>query len=98
MDKNEEDVNEDIQVKEPSMYRVIMHNDDFTTQDFVMSLLTQVFNHNRSKAESLMMAVHLKGAATAGTFQHEIAELKVQISHERAMQEGFPFRLTMEEA
>jgi ATP-dependent Clp protease adaptor protein ClpS len=95
--KNKEELDEKVLVKEPSMYKVIMHNDDFTTQEFVMELLMDVFDHNANEASSLMMAVHIKGRAMVGVYQHEIAELKVQISHDRAMSAGHPFKLSIEE-
>jgi ATP-dependent Clp protease adaptor protein ClpS len=98
MAQGKEDTEEEVLVKEPSMYNVVMHNDDFTTQEFVVALLKDVFNHNDNKAQALMMAVHIKGKAIAGTFQYEVAELKVQISNERAMNQGHPFKVTMEEA
>ena len=96
--KNKEELDEETLTKEPSMYKVIMHNDDFTTQDFVMELLMDVFDHNVNESSSLMMAVHIKGRAMVGVYQHEIAELKVSISHDKAMSAGHPFKLSIEEA
>lgn len=98
MNKNEEKVDDQTLTKEPSMYKVLMHNDDFTTQEFVIELLMDVFDHNANEASSLMMAVHIKGKAMVGVFQHEIAELKVSIAHEKAMSAGHPFKLSIEEA
>ena len=95
--KNKEDVDEKALTKEPSMYSVIMHNDDFTTQEFVIDLLTNIFDHSVNAANSLMMAVHIKGKAVAGVYPHEVAELKVSIAHEKAMNESHPFELTIEE-
>ncbi len=95
--KTKEELDEKTLTKEPSMYKVIMHNDDFTTQEFVMELLMDVFDHNANEASSLMMAVHVKGRAVVGIYQHEVAELKVSIAHDKAMSDGHPFKLSIEE-
>ena len=95
--KNKEEVDDKVLTKEPSRYNVIMHNDDFTTQEFVLELLTGVFDHSANSAQALMMAVHIKGRAVAGVYQHEVAELKVSIAHEKAMNKSHPFELTIEE-
>ena len=85
-----------INIQEPRRYKVIMHNDDFTTMDFVVEILIDVFHKDNAEAERLMLLVHESGKAT-GIYPYDIAVTKVQVSKERAKQAGFPFRLTIEE-
>ncbi len=86
-----------INIQEPRRYKVIMHNDDFTTMDFVVEILIDVFHKDNAEAERLMLLVHESGKATVGIYPYDIAVTKVQASKERAKQAGFPFRLTIEE-
>ncbi len=86
-----------INIQEPKRYKVIMHNDDFTTMDFVVEILIDVFHKDNAEAERLMLLVHESGKATVGIYPYDIAVTKVQVSKERAKQAGFPFRLTIEE-
>lgn len=86
-----------IKIREPKQYKVIMHNDDFTTMDFVVEILIDVFHKDNAEAERLMLLVHKSGKATVGIYPYDIAVTKVQVSKERAKQAGFPFRLTIEE-
>lgn len=86
-----------INIQEPRRYKVIMHNDDFTTMDFVVEILIDVFHKDNAEAERLMLLVHESGKATVGIYPYDIAVTKVQVSKERAKQAGFPFRLTIEE-
>ncbi len=86
-----------INIQEPRRYKVIMHNDDFTTMDFVIEILIDIFHKDNTEAERLMLLVHESGKATVGIYPYDIAVTKVQVSKERAKQAGFPFRLTIEE-
>ncbi len=85
-------------LKEPKHYRVMMHNDDFTTMEFVVEILIDIFHKNQSEAERLMMRVHQSGMAAVGVYPFDIAMTKIYEATERAKQEDFPFRLTAEEA
>ena len=85
-------------VKEPKRYNVIMFNDDFTTMDFVVSILIEIFHMNAISAETIMMSVHKSGEAVIGTYTYDVAETKVMVAMNRAGEEGFPFRMTVEEA
>ncbi len=87
-----------IDIREPRHYKVIMHNDDFTTMDFVVDILISVFHKSEAEAESLMMMVHKSGRAAVGAYPYDIALTKVQAAEARAREEGFPFRMTVEEA
>ncbi len=86
----------DIQVKEPKQYRVIMHNDDFTTMEFVVEILIDIFHKDPVSAEALMLDVHKKGRAVVGQYPYDIAVTKVNTAMARAEAEGFPFRLSVE--
>lgn len=85
-------------VREPKKYKVVMHNDDFTTMEFVVSVLVDIFHKNQTDAERIMLAVHQKGSAVVGTYPLDIARTKVSEALTRAKKEGFPFRMTVEEA
>lgn len=87
-----------IDIREPKHYRVIMHNDDFTTMDFVVDILRDIFRKDEAEAVRLMMLVHESGRASVGSYPYDIAVTKVQAATARAKEEGFPFRLTVEEA
>ena len=84
------------ELKEPSMYRVILHNDDFTTMDFVVMVLEQIFHKTAAEAEAIMLAVHEKGSGVCGVYPKEIAEFRVSLVHRRANEAGFPLRCSME--
>ena len=85
-------------MKEPSMYNVIMHNDNVTTMDFVVMVLQRIFHKNEEDAEVIMLKVHNEGSAIAGTYSKDIAVSKANFTMSLAKQNGFPLRLTTEEA
>ena len=87
-----------INIREPKRYRVIMHNDDFTPMEFVVELLIDIFHKDLLEAERLMLMVHENGRAAVGSYSYDIAVTKVQVASGRAKEEGFPFRMTVEEA
>lgn len=87
-----------INLREPKHYRVIMHNDDFTSMEFVVEILIDVFHKEAAEAERLMLTVHESGRAAVGTYPYDIAATKVDVAEARARKEGFPFRMTVEEA
>lgn len=87
-----------IDIREPRHYRVIMHNDDFTSMEFVVEILMDIFHKEEAEAERLMMMVHQGGKAAVGSYPYDIAVSKVQAASDRAKGEGFPFRMTVEEA
>lgn len=82
-------------VRPPRKYTVYIHNDDFTTMDFVVRVLIEVFHKNEEEAYSLMMSVHHSDKAPVGTYSYDIAATKIAIATEMARSEGFPLRLTM---
>jgi ATP-dependent Clp protease adaptor protein ClpS len=94
-----ETISEDeVRVREPKLYRVILLNDDYTTMDFVVSILETVFKKSPEEARRIMLAVHNKGRGICGIYPRQIAEAKVIMVHTRARQEGFPLRCMMKEA
>ena len=87
-----------VKIKKPKDYKVIMHNDDYTTMDFVIEVLVNIFNKSVIEAEKIMLDVHKKGRGIAGIYSYDIAITKVTTAMSMAKSEGFPFKLTTEEA
>lgn len=83
-------------IKEPDLYSVVMHNDDFTTMEFVVEVLMSIFHKDEFTANSLMMNVHKKGSAVVGRYPYDIASTRVDKALAKAKEEGFPFRMTIE--
>ena len=83
-------------LKEPKRYKVIIHNDDFTTMDFVVMILTQVFFKSEEEATALMLQVHHSDKAVVGIYTYDIAVSKVRKATMMARKEGSPLRLTYE--
>ena len=88
----------DERLQEPPLYRVIIHNDHYTTMEFVVEILEEVFHFNRVQAEQIMMMVHRQGAGFCGEYERQIAESKVAEVSRRAATAGYPLRCTMEKA
>ncbi len=89
---------DDVEAKEPEEYRVYLINDDFTTMEFVISILMTVFHKSLPEASKLTLEVHRKGRGMAGLYSYDIAITKIQQVHAMARQRGFPLRCTMEKA
>lgn len=83
-------------LKEPRLYKVIIHNDDFTTMDFVVEVLKTVFYYSNEKAEALMLQVHHANKAVVGIYTYDIAVSKANKATNLAREKGFPLRLTVE--
>jgi ATP-dependent Clp protease adaptor protein ClpS len=83
-------------LKRPRLYKVILLNDDYTTQEFVTLLLMHVFHHGESTARAIMLNIHQTGSGIAGVYTYEIAETKVQQTLELAQQAEYPLQCTME--
>jgi ATP-dependent Clp protease adaptor protein ClpS len=83
-------------VQRPRMWRVLLHNDDYTTQDFVVWVLETVFHKSHAEAFAIMMSVHQSGLGVAGIFTREVAETKVKATMHLAEQHEFPLLVTME--
>ena len=83
-------------VARPSLYKVLLLNDDFTPMDFVVSILKKFFNKPDGEAQRIMMAVHRDGAAVAGIYTFEVAETKVYLVNEFSRRHKFPLKCIME--
>lgn len=83
-------------LEEPARYKVLLHNDDFTTMEFVISILRRVFNKNVQEATHIMLTVHKTGIGKCGSYTREIAETKVSQVLSDARMAGFPLKCTME--
>jgi ATP-dependent Clp protease adaptor protein ClpS len=84
-------------VEKPPLYKVLLHNDNYTTMDFVVVILIRVFHQSEGDAIRIMLQVHNKGMGVAGVFTREIAETKVGQVTQLAQQHEFPLLCTMEE-
>ena len=84
-------------LKKPPLYRVLLHNDDFTTMEFVIEVLRQVFGKSEGDAFRIMWAVHTQGIGVAGVYTHEVAEMKVERVTQLAREQEYPLLCTMEE-
>lgn len=93
----QERVEEELNIKRPNHWRVIMHNDNVTTMEFVIFLLIQVFHKTTQEAMEIMLVVHEKGQAVVGFYTHEIAENKMNICIRAAKEQGFPLTVSIEE-
>jgi ATP-dependent Clp protease adaptor protein ClpS len=82
----------------PPMYKDLIHNDDYTTMEFVVEVLQKVFHKTAAEATRIMLLVHKSGSGVCGVFTEDIAETKVEIVHHLARKSGFPLQCTMEEA
>jgi ATP-dependent Clp protease adaptor protein ClpS len=84
------------QTRRPPLYKVLLHNDDFTTQEFVDWVLMNVFNHDPESAHRIMLHVHMHGVGVAGIYPYEIAETKAQKTMELAREAEYPLLATLE--
>lgn len=80
----------------PRMYKVLLHNDNYTTMDFVVFVLMAVFHHKEAEAVRIMLAVHRKGVGLAGVYEYGIAETKVEKVRQLAEDAQFPLQCSME--
>ncbi len=88
----------DHETKEPPMYKVVLLNDDYTTMDFVVLVLKEVFRKSEPEAEQIMLEVHSNGSGMAGIFTKDIAETKISRTHQLARQNEFPLKCSLEKA
>jgi ATP-dependent Clp protease adaptor protein ClpS len=85
-------------VLEPPLYKVLLHNDDYTTMDFVITILETVFHKDPGEATRIMLNVHQQGIGIAGIYTREIADTKIHIVHDLARRNEFPLKCSMEQA
>lgn len=82
--------------EEPPLYKVIMHNDDVTTMDFVVAVLETIYQKSHNEAVDLMLTIHNTGSAVVGIYTFDIALSKINKTHQIARANGFPLRCTYE--
>jgi ATP-dependent Clp protease adaptor protein ClpS len=84
--------------EEPSLFKVLLHNDDYTTMEFVVWVLESVFNMPEEQAIQVMLNVHMQGVGVAGIYTFEVAEMKVEKTIALAREQEFPLLATLEPA
>lgn len=86
----------DARVDHPRLWKVLLHNDDFTTQEFVVWVLESIFHLPHAEAVAIMMHVHQQGIGVAGLFTRDVAETKVKATQQLAEQHEYPLLVTIE--
>ena len=86
------------QLEEPKQYIVYMLNDDYTTWDFCLRIITSVFHKTLEEADNITREIDTQGRGLCGSYSHEIAETKASLVQEKATKEGFPMKCSLEEA
>ena len=97
MPKFEEELDVALELQEPQLFKVLLHNDDYTSMDFVVEVLMGIFHKTQQQAEQIMLQIHEKGKAICGVYTYEIAQMKVEQVRQLAKQNEFPLLATMEE-
>lgn len=97
MPKFEEELELDLELQEPQLFKVLLHNDDYTSMDFVVEVLMGIFHKTQVQAEQIMLQIHEKDKAICGVYSFEIAQTKAQQVKQRAKQNEFPLLATIEE-
>lgn len=87
----------DIKLEKPKLYKVLLHNDDFTTMEFVVFVLQYVFMRDEAEAFTIMLKVHNEGLGIAGIYPHEIANMKADKAINLAKAREYPLLCTVEE-
>ncbi len=87
----------ELSIMEPRLYKVLLLNDDYTSMDFVVEILMNVFHKTYQEAEQIMLDVHKNNFGLCGLFSYEIAETKIMQVSKLAREQGFPLKATMEE-
>lgn len=87
----------DVDVRRPPLYKVLIHNDDFTSMEFVVFILQIVFGHGETEALQIMLKVHNEGVGVAGLYTYEVAQMKVDKVTSLAQANEFPLLCTIEE-
>ena len=89
-------VKEREKVEKPRMFRVLLHNDDYTTMEFVVYVLMEIFRKSQLEATRIMLTVHRSGRGVAGVYTRDVAETKAEQTVDRAREAGFPLLATTE--
>ena len=91
------EIDEQTQIKEPNKYKVLLLNDDYSTMDFVIEVLVNIFKKTNDEATQIMLTIHQKGKAVCGIYSHEIAATKVAQVRANARKAQFPLKAILEE-
>ena len=97
MPKFEEEIESELELSEPSMFKVLLHNDDYTSMDFVVEILMTIFHKNHTEAEEITLQIHERDKAICGVYSFEIAQTKAQQVKQKAKENEFPLLATIEE-
>ncbi|MBU3188022.1 ATP-dependent Clp protease adaptor ClpS [Clostridium bowmanii] len=87
----------EMEIREPNKYNVIIHNDDYTSMEFVVQVLVGVFKKQVVQATKIMFDVHKKGRGIAGIYSYDVGVTKIIQAMEMCEESGFPLKLTLEE-
>jgi ATP-dependent Clp protease adaptor protein ClpS len=96
--KREHELEGDLSLMEPKQYKVLLLNDDYTSMDFVVEILMNIFHKSYQEAEAIMLEIHRKDKGLCGIFTFEVAETKVMQVRRLAREQGYPLKAVMEEA
>ena len=91
-------VERETKTQRPSLYRVLLINDDYTPMDFVVEILERVFHRDHAAATEIMLQVHKKGVGECGVYPYDIAETKVALVTQAAREHDYPLKCTLERA
>ena len=97
MPKFEEELEFALELEEPRMFKVLLHNDDYTSMDFVVDILMRIFHKTQAQAEQIMLQIHEKDKAVCGVYSFEIAQTKAEQVKQLAKENEFPLLATIEE-
>lgn len=98
MDISEQTIlKEDVKVKKPKMYKILLHNDDYTSMEFVVQVLVGIFNKKTDDAVRIMLDVHKKGIGMAGIYSYDIAATKISQVENMAKEYSYPLKLSLKE-
>jgi ATP-dependent Clp protease adaptor protein ClpS len=95
--KFEEELEVELEIAQPQMFRVLLHNDDYTSMDFVVEVLTGIFHKTSEEAVQIMLQIHEKERAVCGVYSFEIAQTKAEQVKQLAKKNEFPLLATIEE-
>lgn len=96
--QHETELESTVELQPPKKYVVILHNDNYSTWEFVVEVLKQVFHKNENEAIAITHKVHHEGSGRCGTYTYEVAEMKVSQVRTMAKAGGFPLKCTLQEA
>jgi ATP-dependent Clp protease adaptor protein ClpS len=88
---------DEVEIKKPSMYRILLHNDHYTPREFVVLVLQTIFHKSEEEGKKIMLEAHTKGIAVVGIYTHEVAKTNIYLVEKMSDEFNCPLRCTMEE-